>query len=283
MDLQIFNDTPPWDWPKDAGKMFLDVLRDDRADESNRLLAAEMAGNTIVISDEMVDALLSIVRSGGQSEKLRGTAAIALGPVLEQTDLDGFEDLDDALITEGTFHQIKESLKRLYMDAGVPKQVRRRILEASVRAQQDWHHDAIRAAYSSPDEDWKLTAVFCMRWVHGFDGQILEALNSANPEIHYEAVRAAGNWEVDAAWPHLAALVTSKSTAKPLLLAAIGAVASIRPEEAGIILVDLTDALDEEIVEAAYEAMAIASGSSDDEDEDEEQEQDGSSNGHYAS
>ncbi len=93
-------------------------------------------------------------------------------------------------------------------------------------------------------------------------------MESANPDVHYEAVCAAGNWEVDAAWPHITALVTSKETEKPLLLAAIDAVASIRPQEAGVILVGLTDSDDEEIVEAAHEAIAMAEGVSGEEYDD---------------
>jgi hypothetical protein len=139
-----------------------------------------------------------------------------------------------------------------------------------VRAPQDWHKAAIRDAYSSGDEDWKLTAVFCMQFVRGFDDQILESLDSKNPDIHYEAVCAAGTWEVDAAWPHIVALVTSEETEKALLLVAIEAVASIRPQEAGAILIDLTDSGDEDIVEAAYEAMALAEGPLDDEYDDED-------------
>ena len=159
------------------------------------------------------------------------------------------------------------------MDEDVPKEVRRRIVEASVRAPQDWHQDAIRAAYSSDDENWKLTAVFSMRWIRGFDDQILEALASADPEIHYQAVCAAGNWEVDAAWPLVVGLVNSEATDKPLRLAALDAVASIRPQEAGAILVNLTDSDDEDIVEASYEAMAMAEGLPDEElDEDENED-----------
>src|SRR6266481_2795514 len=182
--------------------MLLDILRTDRPSESDLLLATELAGNFTLINDELVDALLSILRSGDKSEKVRGRAAISLGPVLEHADTEGFEDADDLPIAERTFHRIQESLRKLYMDTNVPKDVRRRILEASVRAPQDWHHDAIRAAYSSDDEAWRLTAVFCMRFVRGFDEQILESLDSKNPDIHCEAVLAAGNWGVDAAWRH---------------------------------------------------------------------------------
>lgn len=260
LNLRTLKDTPPWDWPKGTGRMLLDILRTDRPSESDLLLATELAGDFTVINDELVDALLSILRSGDKPETVRVRAAISLGPVLEHADTAGFEDADDLRIAERTFHGIQESLRRLYMDANVPKDVRRRILEASVRAPRDWHQDAVRAAYSSGDEVWRLTAVFCMRFVRGFDEQILEALDSKNPDIHCEAVLAAGNWAVDAAWPHVAALVTSGETDKPLLLAAIDAAASIRPHEAPQILVDLADSDDEDIVAAVDEAMAMADG-----------------------
>ena len=272
MDLKTLYDTPPWDWPEGTAKMFLGILRDDQADESERLLAVELAGDFTVINDELADALLSILRNGDESEELRGKAVISLGPALEYAYMDWFEDPDEVPISEETFRGIQESLRGLYMDAGVPKEVRRRILEASVRAPQDWHQDAIRAAYSSGDADWKLTAVFCMRFVRGFNDQILEALETENQDIHYEAVCAAGNWEVDAAWSHIASLVTTKETDKHLLLAAIDAVAGIRPQEAAEILIDLADSDDEDIVEATYEAMAIAEGLSDDEYDDEDVE-----------
>jgi hypothetical protein len=116
-----------------------------------------------------------------------------------------------------------------------------------------------------------LTAVFSMRWVRGFDDQILLALKSVDPEIHYEAVNAAGNWELDAAWSHIVELVNDAHTPKPLLLAAIGAVSSIRPAEAREILVDLADSDDEEIAEAANEAMVEAEAASGEEDDEEEE------------
>jgi hypothetical protein len=270
MDVKALRDIPPWEWPDGAGRMFLDILRDDQAAEADRLVAAELAGDISVVNDELVEALLSILRSGDESRVLRGQAAISLGPVLEQVDMQGFEDPDDVPVAERTFHRIGQSLRTLYMDADVPEEVRRRILEASVRAPEDWHQAAVRAAYASDDEAWRLTAVFCMRFVCGFDEQILEALDCENPAIHYEAVCAAGSWEVDAAWPHITALVTSRGTDKPLLLAAIGAVAEIRPHEAAEILEDVADADDEDVCDAVFEATAMAGGRSDEDAEDDE-------------
>jgi hypothetical protein len=134
--------------------------------------------------------------------------------------------------------------------------VGRRILEASVRAPQTWHQDAIWHAYSSRDKEWILTAVFSMRWVRGFYDQILQALKSVDPQIHYQALIAAGNWELDGAWHHIVELVNDAHSSKPLLLAAIGALSGIRPAEASDILEDLAESDDEEIAEAVSEAMA---------------------------
>jgi len=271
MDLKMLKDTPPWEWPQGTDKMLLGILRDDQRDESDRLPAAELAGDCTVINDELADALLSIVLSGEESENLRARAVISLGPALETAFIDGFEDPEDVPISEEAFHGIQESLRELYMDTDVPKEVRRKILEGSVRAPQEWHQEAIRNAYSSDDESWRLTAVFGMSYIRGFKTQILEALENNNEDIHYEAVCAAGNWEVDAAWPHIASLVTTELTDKSLRLAAIEAVAGIRPQEAAEILIALTQSDDEDIVDASYEAMAM-SGWFPDEDYDDDDE-----------
>jgi len=267
LDLETLIDTPPWDWPSDAGKMFQDILNDRLAPEPDRLIAAELAGDSTVINDDLADALMAIVRDAEEPDKLRARAAIALGPVLEQADMDGFEDPDDVPIAERTFRNIQDTLHGLYLDKSNPKEVRRRILEASVRAPEDWHQNAIMEACSDGDKDWSLTAVFSMRWVRGFDKQILEALKSADSEIHYEAVNAAGNWELEAAWPHIIGLLIDARTPKPLLLAAIGAASSIRSQEAGEILMNLAASDDEEIAEAADEALAMSEPMSDEEDD----------------
>jgi uncharacterized protein (UPF0147 family) len=271
MDLKALNEAAPWDWPPNAGKLILEILADGQADAVDRILAAELAGDYTVIDDELVDALLSVLNDSGESEDLRATAAISLGPILDQADMDGFDDPDDIPISEDTFRKIQENLRRLYVDDALPKKVRRRILEASVRAPQAWHQEAVRAAYAQNDEDWNLTAVFAMRWVQGFNSQILEALASSNSDIHYQAICAAGNWEMDAAWSHVSELVSAPDIEKPILLAAIDAAASIRPLEAGRLLMDLTVSDDEDIVEAAHEALAMAAALlHDDFDEDED-------------
>jgi hypothetical protein len=267
MDLKALQDTPPWEWPRDAGEKFQKILTDRQADKTDRLIAAELAGDLVVMNDDLADALTAIISSPDEPGQLRAKAAIALGPVLEQAEIDGFEDPDDVPISGQTFRNIQDLLQKLYFDNSVPKEVRRSILEASVRAPEDWHQKAIQAAYSSGDKEWRLTAVFSMRWVSGFDDQILEALKSADPEIHYQAVEAAGNWGLDSAWSHIVAIVRDDAAPKSLLLAAIGAVGSIRPAEARSVLADLGDSDDEEIAEAVDEAILMADAVSDEEDD----------------
>lgn len=92
----------------------------------------------------------------------------------------------------------------------------------------------------------------------GFDHEILETLESADPLLRCEAMRAAGTWAVEAAWPHVRAVLDAEDPDKPLLLAAIDAVANIRPGNAAEILDDLADAEDEEVAGTVAEALATA-------------------------
>ncbi len=270
MNVKTLQEIPPWEWPDGTAEILLEVLQDQQSDAADRLVAAELAGDFVVVNEDLVAALLEILRSAHEAEDLRGNAAIALGPVLEQGFITEFDDPDDVPISEETFDTIRESLRALYADGSVPDAVRRRILEASVRAPDDWHADAVRAAYARSEHAWKLTGAFCMRFLRGFDAQILAALESGDPELEYEAVCAAGNWELGAAWPHVAALVTSENIDKALLLAAIEAVGCIRPHEAADILDELTNSDDEDIADAANEALAMAGVLNDLDDEDDE-------------
>jgi hypothetical protein len=132
------------------------------------------------------------------------------------------------------------------------------VLEASSRANASWHASAIRQAFMSGDPNWQLTSVFCMGYVGGFDSEILKAIKSHNPAIQYLAISAASVWQVSDAWPHILDKLTSSDADKPTLLAAIDAVANLRPQEAQEVLADLLDDDDSDISEAASEAIGMA-------------------------
>src|SRR5262249_24074968 len=133
--------------------MLMRILQDRGSAACDRIAAAELAGGFSIMSDLVADRLLSILQSTGEPEQLRAWAAISLGPALEGADTEGFDDeLAKPPISEPMFKRIQAMLQEIHADHSVPKEVRRRVLEASVPAPRDWQQAAIREAYSSSDE-----------------------------------------------------------------------------------------------------------------------------------
>jgi hypothetical protein len=260
VDLKMLESTPPWDWPEEAGTIIVSALLDVNAAIKDRMLAAMMAGEFAVLKDKTAEALLKIVNSTSEIDELRSQAADSMAPGLEEAEIEGFDNPGDLpSYSEQEVRNIQASFYQLYHDESVSKMIRRSVLEASAKFPQEWHEGAVRAAYASDDEEWRLTAVVCMRSIKGFDRQILDSLESMNPDIECAAIRAAGNWEIDAAFPHVSKLISSPPSAsqKQLLLAAIEAVALIRPRETDM-LEPLVESNDDEVSEAAMDALTQA-------------------------
>ncbi len=194
-----------------------------------------------------------------ESVELRQAAAIALEEY-DMSSLDELDGFDAPPVSSGVVREVQRSLRRLFLDAGAPTDVRRTALEASVRASEAWHEGAVRGALESDDRPWRLTGVFCAQYIRGFDQQILEALESDDPGIELEAVRAAGACGLRDAWPHVAAIFR-ESQDKDLRLAAIEAAPSIDPEAASPLLADIADSEeaeeDEDIRDAVQEALGM--------------------------
>jgi hypothetical protein len=78
MNLSTLKDTPPWDWPRNAGEILAESLRNRGNAASDRIIAAELADYLGVMDDAMAELLLSIVRTADEPEQLRASAAISL-------------------------------------------------------------------------------------------------------------------------------------------------------------------------------------------------------------
>lgn len=268
MKIETLLERPPWEWPEGTRDVLLEALRNRDQDGTDRRYAAELAGDLVVIDDDLADALLAVAGNRDEPVELRARAAISLGPVLEEATFEGWGEgslsspepfgLDDVPISARMFDRIQDTLRLVYMDAGAPKEVRRMALEASSRAPRPWHRVAVRGSFHSGDPEWKLSAVFCMGQLGGFETEVIEALEDTEPLVQYQAVRAAGEWELAGAWPRVSALLSTPETDRRLLLAAVGAAASIRPDDAREILIRLLDRDDEEISEAIYDALNTA-------------------------
>lgn len=241
-----------WDRPENTEALIRQGL--ESPDSAVRLTALELAAEHM--DDELAAAVERLFEADPDLE-VRGRAAIVLGPVLEEMnseeDWEG-PDLGELPLSMARFHEIEARLERAYRDAEVPKDVRRRALEAAVRSPRPWQKGAVRSAWASGDPDWRLTAVFCMGYVKGFEAEILEALGSDAPELKIEAVRAAGAMGLEEAGDELVLLAASDGTPRELRFAAIEALATVHPPDAGELLDSLLDSDDEEIAEAAQDA-----------------------------
>jgi hypothetical protein len=263
MSIAVLSQIPTWEWSEGAVETVVEALGDRDGDVSERVLAARLAGEIGVVDDRIAGLLLDLLGDPDEHPEVRAGAATALGPALEEfEENDGYFPEEDS-ISAATFTKTVDRMAELYRDSDLPKLVRRRVLEGSIRAAQDWHAEAVREAYASDDPEWQLTAVFCMEFLPGFEREILESLASDDEDIEFHAVIAAGLWGIDEAWRYVAGLVESPETDKILLLAAIDAAVQIRPEEASVLFVDLFDADDEEVVEAVHEALALAQAAGD--------------------
>lgn len=258
MDLSSWTRIPSWEWPPEVGTEVLRALEDTQRDPAERLVAANLAGQIAMDEPELFRVLSAIVADRGETDALRARSAIALGPGLEMADEDLDFDPDDSPISLEIVAEAQRRLRSEFLDAGNSKEVRRRILEGSVRNPQDWHLQAITEAWESGDPEWKLTAVFCMQYCRGFSEQILAALEDDDEEVLYQAVAAAGNWELRKAWPRIEAILTSERPDKDLLLAAIEAAVFVHPNKAAPLLVELMDHRDEDVVDAVHESLAFA-------------------------
>lgn len=270
MTLEYLLSTPPWEWPEDAHDTILETLRNPRAQEDERRLAAELAGDLVIMDDEMAEALLRILTDPDEPEELRGRSAIALGPALEEGDTEGPDpDPDYLAVSIPVLQKASRALRKVAEDADAPKLVRRMAMEAAVRWPEAWQDRVVRDAFRTGDPEWVMTSVFCMRWLGGFRDEVLEALDSDDPLILKEAIFAAGRQELDEAWPLMARFARAAGEGRTflpdhphaerdILFAVLETAPFIRPEETGDILIDLLDVGDEEIRTAVSEALEWA-------------------------
>jgi hypothetical protein len=210
------------------------------------------------MDDDVAAGFLEFIRSNAPDAVI-ADAIIGLGPIVEEAGDDYFDDeLDppemwEPSISRETFQRMVRELRELYEDPQRPKLLRRRAFEVLVRNLEEWQADAIRKHFEGDDEEWKLTAVFGMGYVPGFDREIAGVVNSASGDLLYEAIRSAANREVTEVAPRVRELA-QKSSDRDVQLAAIEALPLVDPK-CEPLLEKLAQSKDEEIAEAAEAAL----------------------------
>lgn len=232
------------------------VLLEQLIDPDEEVRAEAREELTLQMDDDLARVFLDLIAGDG-NEDVRADTVIGLGPIIEEAGMD-FDDEDDFEwgpelgpgISRETFDTILREVQEVYKAESQPKLVRRRAFESLVRHPQPWQKSEIRQHFASGDRDWKLTAVFAMGYVPGFEKEIIELVSSGEGDFLFEAVRAAGNMDVKGAAGRIRAIAQSEDADRDLRCIAIEALQYVDPDCEDL-LERLTESRDEEVAEVA--------------------------------
>jgi HEAT repeat protein len=177
----------------------------------------------------------------------RAAAATALGRYVFLAEL---EELDEEL-----GRSIVQALRRVIEDTTEALEPRRRAVEAIGFSGEEGVQGLIEAAYRNPVEKMRVSAVFSMGRSadQSWGPTVLDELESTNPEMRFEAARAAGELELKEAVPSLITLIGDSD--REVQQAAISALGKIGGSEARSALRLCCQSEDEVIAAAADEAL----------------------------
>lgn len=190
--------------------------------------------------------------------KVRSAAATALGQFIYYGELEE--------IPETILRRIENKLLKLTTKEEEAKLLRRRALEAMGYSSRSEMKNLLLAAYNNNDPEWLVTALFAMgrsansTWVPS----VMEMLDSENPEVLFEAVRAAGELEAPAARKRLLKIVKTQPEGSEIRMAAIWALSKIGGEKVRDTLEALLELSEDEdeidILEDALENLQFTEG-----------------------
>ncbi len=156
--------------------------------------------------DEGAEVLISLAQDDPE-ESVRNKAIIGLGRYIYEGDVEMDEDdkfflgdyYYDPIMTVEQCQKIRDFLIALYTNPEKSLDERRFALESLAFLSQDDVKQFIRDAYASDEKGMKISAIFAMgrqqtNWWHD---PILEALTSDDADIRNEAIKSAGECQID--------------------------------------------------------------------------------------
>jgi|SRR5581483_355028 HEAT repeat protein len=204
-------------------------------------------------SPDMLRRLMGLA-SGDRAEAVRAAAVSALGQFILLGELGKY----DPMLTR----QAENVALKLYHNAAETVDVRRRALEAIANCGREGVSEMIEESYQHGDARMRASALFAMgrscdpKWA----SVVLRELESGDPEMRYEAARAAGELELRESVPQLARLLDGED--REVMEMAVWALGEIGGKQAQQLLDDLIEraenAGDDALVEAIEEAMEAA-------------------------
>jgi HEAT repeat protein len=215
-------------------------------DEDEKVRAVAIEGLWEDNDPALINRLITLLRDD-PSISVRAGAAAALGRYVLLGELDKIQARYFALVQEALLETIHSPFEHL--------EVRRRAVEAIAYSSEEGVRDIIEAAYYDEDERMRTSAVFAMGRSADpcWSDLVINELESARPEMRYEAAMASGGLELAAAIPLLANLINDPD--REVLEAAIWALGQIGGNEPRRILYACYEDGDEFLCEAVEEAL----------------------------
>jgi HEAT repeat protein len=170
---------------------FDDLARFALGDTDGRVRAAAIRLLWETNDEKLIPIFINMMKTD-PDEMVRAGAAGALGLFVFLGELEEIE--------KKNYQKVHDNLLAVYRGQDKPI-VRRRAVEALGYSGNEEVPAIIEESYASPDKDWQASALFAMgrsadeRW----EGHILAKLNSSEPDVQLEAVRAAGELELEKA------------------------------------------------------------------------------------
>lgn len=200
--------------------------------------------------EEDVRLISPLIRrlEGDTASDVRAAAALSLGRFLL---LGEYDQID-----KSAARRVEEALLEAYRTPDQDVSVRRRVLEALANCSHDELPDMILEAYEDDDDIMRVGAVFAMgrssdpRW----NRHVLDEMGSSDSGMLCEAARASGELEIEEALPDLLRLLGDEDV--EIRDAAVWALGRIGGREARRALKACCASDDEDLVEAAEEALA---------------------------
>ena len=184
-----------------------------------------------------------------QNPAVQAAAATSLGQYIYLGEIEE--------ISQNILHQVVEQLLDT-LQSNQDKLVRRRALESLGFSGRPEVKPLIITAYSSEDPEWLTSAVFAMGRSadQAFIQSVLEMLDHPDPEVQFEAVRAAGELEAHPARGLLLELLESSAENEDLHMAVIWSLSQIGGEGVREMLETLMEETEDgELIDFIEEAL----------------------------
>jgi HEAT repeat protein len=202
---------------------------------------------------ELTNRLIDMVQ-WDEAYGVRAAAVSALGRFLL---LGEYDELPTAEVT-----RIQDIVVNILLDADEEVDVRRRALEAIANGSHEIVPEAIEEAYQSSEDKMRISSLYAMgrTYDRSWRKYVLDELGSSDPEMRYEAVRAAGELELRDAIPSLGRIAAEDD--REIREVAIWSLGEIAGREALRILTMLAEDIeadgDENLLEAVEDAIGNA-------------------------